>query len=258
MRFCCLGSGSDGNGLLVKSGSTRILVDCGFTVAETVLRLNRAGVAPESLAGIVVTHEHADHMGGVRPFASRFGIPVWLTYGTLHAANGKMAGLAGLHPFDGHDPFAIGDIEVFPIPVPHDAREPVQYAFGDGARRLGLLTDIGTLTPYVAEALSGCDALVLECNHDPALLAAGSYPPLLKARIAGHQGHLSNEASADLLRSIDCSKLQHLIAAHLSRDNNRPELARGALAGALGCSEDWIGIALQSTGFEWRDINLPS
>ena len=258
MRFCCLGSGSDGNGLLVESGSTRILVDCGFTVAETVLRLNRAGIAPESLAGIVVTHEHADHMGGVRPFASRFAIPVWLTYGTLHAANGRMADLPRLHPFDGHDPFAIGDIEVFPIPVPHDAREPVQYAFGDGVRRLGLLTDIGTLTPYVVEALSGCDALVLECNHDPTLLAAGSYPPLLKARIAGHQGHLSNEASADLLRAIDCTKLQHLIAAHLSRENNRPELAREALAGALGCSDDWIGIAEQSTGFEWRDINLPS
>ena len=255
MRFCCLGSGSEGNGLVVESGSTRILADCGFTIAETVLRLNRRGIEPESIAGIVVTHEHADHMGGVRGFSARFGIPVWLTYGTLHAANGRMADLAGLHPFDGHDPFAIGDIEVFPIPVPHDAREPVQYAFGDGVQRLGLLTDIGTLTPYVAESLSGCDALVLECNHDPALLSAGSYPPLLKARIAGHQGHLANETSADLLRAIDCTKLQHLIAAHLSRENNRPELARAALGRALGCSDDWIGIAEQSTGFDWREIS---
>ena len=255
MRFCCLGSGSEGNGLVVESGSTRILADCGFTIAETVLRLNRRGIEPDSIAGIVVTHEHADHMGGVRGFAARFGIPVWLTYGTLHAANGRMADLPGLHPFDGHDPFAIGDIEVFPIPVPHDAREPVQYAFGDGVRRLGLLTDIGTLTPYVAESLSGCDALVLECNHDPALLSAGSYPPLLKARIAGHQGHLANETSADLLRAIDCTRLQHLIAAHLSRENNRPELARAALSRALGCSDDWIGIAEQSTGFDWREIS---
>jgi phosphoribosyl 1,2-cyclic phosphodiesterase len=254
MRFCCLGSGSEGNGLVVESGSTRILVDCGFAVAETVLRLGRRGILPESISGIVVTHEHADHMGGVAAFAARFGIPVWLTFGTLFAANGRMSRLKALQPYDGHDPFAIGDIEVFPIPVPHDAREPVQYAFGDGVHRLGLLTDIGTLTPFVAESLSGCDALVLECNHDPALLAAGSYPPLLKARIAGHQGHLSNDASADLLRAIDCTRLQHLFAAHLSRENNRPELATGALSGALGCSADWIGIADQSTGFDWREI----
>ena len=254
MRFCCLGSGSEGNGLVVESGSTRILVDCGFAIAETVLRLGRYGIEPESLSGIVVTHEHADHMGGVPRFAARFGIPVWLTYGTLGAANGRMAGLQGLNPYDGHDPFAIGDIEVFPIPVPHDAREPVQYAFGDGARRLGLLTDIGMITPYVAQSLSGCDALVLESNHDSSLLSASSYPPLLKARIAGHQGHLSNDVSADLLRAIDCTKLQHLFAAHLSRENNRPELARAALSDALGCSDDWIGIADQSVGFDWRDI----
>ena len=254
MRFCCLGSGSEGNGLVVESGATRILVDCGFPVADTMLRLARFGIEPESLSGIVVTHEHADHIGGVARFAARFQIPVWLTYGTLSAANGRMSGLPCLHPFDGHDPFAIGDIEVFPIPVPHDAREPVQYAFGDGARRMALLTDIGTPTPYVAESLSGCDALVLECNHDPELLAAGSYPPLLKARIAGRHGHLANDVAAELLRMIDCTRLQHIFAAHLSRENNRPQLARGALSGALGCAEDWIGIADQSVGFEWREI----
>lgn len=258
MRFCCLGSGSEGNGLVVESGSTRIMVDCGFTLAETILRLARHGMEPESISGIVVTHEHADHMGGVARFAARFGTPVWLTYGTLSAANGRMSGLPSLRPYDGHDPFAIGDIEVFPIPVPHDAREPVQYAFGDGARRLGLLTDIGTLTPYVVESLSGCDALVLECNHDPALLMAGSYPPLLKARIAGHQGHLANESAAELLRAIDCTRLQHLFAAHLSRENNTPALARAALSSALNCAADWIGIADQSAGFEWREIALSS
>ena len=254
MRFCCLGSGSEGNGLVVECGSTRILADCGFTIAETVLRLNRRGIEPESIAGIVVTHEHADHMGGVRGFAARFGIPVWLTYGTLHAANGRMADLPGLHPFDGHDPFAIGDIEVFPIPVPHDAREPVQYAFGDGAQRLGLLTDIGQLTPYVAESLSGCDALVLECNHDVDMLENGDYPYPLKQRIGGRLGHLSNEAAGAILTQIDTTRLTHIIAAHLSQQNNTPELARGALARALGCQRDWIGIADQATGFGWREV----
>jgi phosphoribosyl 1,2-cyclic phosphodiesterase len=255
MRFCCLGSGSEGNGLVVESGSTRILVDCGFAVGETVLRLARNGIEPESLTAVVVTHEHADHLGGVPRFAVRFGLPVWLTHGTLAAANGRLGAVQSLQVFDGHDPFVIGDLAVAPMPVPHDAREPVQFVFGDGARRLGLLTDLGMSTPHVAECLSGCDALVLECNHDQELLANSDYPAALKARIAGRHGHLANDAAAGLLRGIDRSRLQHVFAAHLSRQNNRPEFARAALAGALGCASDWVGIAEQDTGFGWRDIN---
>lgn len=255
MRFCCLGSGSEGNGLVVESGSTRILIDCGFAVSETVLRLARNGIEPESLAAVVVTHEHADHLGGVPRFAARFGLPVWLTHGTLAAANGRLGAVQSLRAFDGHDPFVIDDLAVAPIPVPHDAREPVQFVFGDGARRLGLLTDLGVSTPHVVACLSGCDALVLECNHDPELLANSDYPAALKARIAGRHGHLANNAAAELLRGIDRSRLQHVFAAHLSRQNNRPEFARAALAGALGCTSDWVGIAEQDTGFGWRDIN---
>jgi phosphoribosyl 1,2-cyclic phosphodiesterase len=255
MRFCCLGSGSEGNGLVVESGSTRILIDCGFAVSETVARLARNGIEPESLAAVVVTHEHADHLGGVPRFAARFGLAVWLTHGTLAAANGRLRTVLSVHAFDGHDPFVIGDLALAPIPVPHDAREPVQFVFGDGARRLGLLTDLGMSTPHVVESLAGCDALVLECNHDPELLANSDYPAALKARIAGRHGHLANAAAADLLRDIDCSRLQHVFAAHLSRQNNRPEFARAALAGALGCTPGWVGIAEQDSGFGWRDIN---
>ena len=255
MRFCCLGSGSEGNGLVVESGSTRILIDCGFGLAETVLRLARNGIEPESLAAVVVTHEHADHLGGVPRLAARFEIQVWLTHGTLAAANGRLDAVGSVRAFDGHDPFVIGDIAVAPIPVPHDAREPVQFVFGDGVRRLGLLTDLGMSTPHVVECLSGCDALVLECNHDPDLLANSDYTAALKARISGRHGHLSNAAAAALLRDIDRSRLQHVFAAHLSRQNNRPEFARAALAGALGCTPDWVGIAEQDTGFGWRDIN---
>ena len=255
MRFCCLGSGSEGNGLVVESGATRILIDCGFTIAETVLRLARHGIEPESLAAIVVTHEHGDHLRGVPRFAARFALPVWLTYGTLDAANGRMEDVPLVHPFDGHDPFVIGDLAIAPIPVPHDAREPVQFVFGDGARRLGLLTDLGISTPHVVDCLSGCDALVLECNHDADLLADSDYPASLKLRIGGRHGHLANSGAADLLRAIDSSRLQHLIAAHLSRQNNRPEFARAALSEVLGCAPDWIGIADQGSGFEWRTIN---
>src|ERR1043165_2621070 len=143
MRFCCLGSGSEGNGLVVESGRTRILVDCGFNISETVLRLARHGIEPESLAGIVVTHEHADHIGGVPRFAARFNLPVWLTYGTLATVNGRFDCVQTTRARPGAAAARVGDPDVFPPPVPHAAREPVQYVFGDGVHRLGLLTDIG-------------------------------------------------------------------------------------------------------------------
>jgi phosphoribosyl 1,2-cyclic phosphodiesterase len=159
-----------------------------------------------------------------------------------------------VHGFDSHDAFGVGAIEVRPFPVPHDAREPVQFVVTDGAVRLGVVTDLGTSTPVVERALSGCDALVLECNHDAAMLAEGKYPPLLKARIAGRYGHLDNASSAALLAALDASRLRHVVAAHLSKENNTPAHARAALAGALNCTADWIGIADQAAGFDWREI----
>lgn len=254
MRFASLGSGSEGNGLVVEAGATRVLIDCGFGVRETVLRLARLGLAPEDLAAILVTHEHADHIGGVAAFATRYDIPVWLTFGTLDMAAERLEPVPRVMGFDSHDAFAIGALSVHPFPVPHDAREPVQFVVGDGASRLGVLTDIGMTTPHVAASLSGCDALVLECNHDASMLAGGSYPFSLKQRIGGRYGHLCNDEAAALLRSIDTSKLRHIVAAHLSQENNTPALARSALAGALGCEFDWIGIADQAIGFAWRDL----
>lgn len=254
MRFASLGSGSEGNGLVVESGGTRIMIDCGFGVRETAARLGRLGLEPSSLAAILVTHEHSDHVGGVPAFAARHGIPVWATFGTLAAVSARFEGMAGVYGFDGHAGFAIDALEVTPVPVPHDAREPVQYVIGDGARRLGVLTDLGVSTPHVEASLSGCDALVLECNHDRAMLESGDYPYPLKQRIAGRLGHLDNEAAAELLSRIDTSRLAHVVAAHLSQQNNTPELARGALAAALGCAAGWIGVAAQTTGFDWREI----
>jgi phosphoribosyl 1,2-cyclic phosphodiesterase len=253
VRFASLGSGSGGNALVVEAGASRVMVDCGFSVDETERRLARLGLAPASLAGIVVTHEHGDHADGAIPFARRHGLRVWMTHGTLRATLDG-APDAVVTVIDSHAAFAVGALEVAPFPVPHDAREPVQLVLGDGARRLGVLTDIGTSTRHVEAMLSGCDALVLECNHDGQLLADGPYPGWLKARIAGPFGHLANAAAAELLGAIDGSKLRHVIAAHLSESNNRPELARAALAGALGCAADWIGVADQADGFDWREI----
>jgi len=254
VRFASLGSGSEGNALLVEAGTTRILIDCGFGVRDCITRLARIGVIPESIDAIIVTHEHSDHIGGVAAFAARFGTTVWLTFGTLTTVAERFAELPSVRGFDSHDAFAIGDIEVRPFPVPHDAREPVQFVCSDGCRRLGVLTDLGMSTAHVEASLSGCDALVLECNHDPEMLASGDYPYALKARIAGKFGHLDNAAAAALMAKIDTSRLKHVFAAHLSQHNNRPDLARAALAGALNCAPEWIGIADQRLGFEWREF----
>ena len=254
MRFASLGSGSQGNALIVDGGATRVLLDCGFSTKATVERLARLAVAPEELYAVLVTHEHSDHIAGVFRFARRYAIPVCLTHGTYSAAPRGTLPLPECRLIDGHAAFVIGDLEITPYPVPHDAREPVQYVFNDGARRLGVLTDSGSITPHIVDVLRACDALVLECNHDPALLAASSYPAALKRRIAGNFGHLANHQAASLLKQIDSRKLQHIVAAHLSEHNNHPELAVDALAQALNCAKDWIAVAHQDTGFDWRQL----
>lgn len=254
MRFASLGSGSQGNALLIESGRTRLLLDCGFGLSELGARLARLGLAPTDLTAILVTHEHSDHGGGVAKLACRFDLPVFLTRGTFSALGSEVRAIANRILIDAYTPFTIGGIEVRPYTVPHDAREPVQFVLSDGAVRLGVLTDTGRPTPHIAQALSGVDALMLECNHDLDMLMNGPYPAQLKRRIAGGLGHLANAASAELVCAMDCSRLQHLVAAHLSQQNNTPELARSALAGALGCAPEWITVATQEEGFGWREI----
>lgn len=258
IRFASLASGSKGNCLLVEVGASRLLLDCGLTPRETGRRLARLGLEPGDITGIIVTHEHDDHVGGVFAFAARHGVPVWITHGTLRAAaeSGKGGADAGVtvNIVDARVTFAVGDIQVRPYTVPHDAREPVQYVLSDGALRLGVLTDIGAPTPHVEESLSGCDGLVLECNHDLDMLWASGYPKWLKQRISGPFGHLDNGQAGALLASLDRSRLQHVVGAHLSQQNNRPDLARSALARALGCKEEWVGLATQEEGFGWREL----
>jgi phosphoribosyl 1,2-cyclic phosphodiesterase len=252
LRFTSLGSGSSGNALVVDCGGTRVMMDCGFTISETRLRLERVGLSPSQLAGIVVTHEHDDHMGGVARFAKRYAIPVYATRGTAQWLPADFPAVL-VRYINSHTPFAIGAVMVDPFPVPHDAREPVQYVFSDGDARLGVATDLGCVTQHVVEKLSGCTALVLECNHDLDMLMAGPYPAVLKHRVAGRFGHLDNGCARDLVRTLDRSRLRHLIAAHLSKQNNTPALAVEAMCAGAGCEAGWVGVATQEDGFGWRD-----
>ena len=254
MRFASLGSGSEGNALVVQAGQTCVLMDCGFTLHETSARLARLGLSPEQLSGIVVTHEHSDHVAGVVRLVRKYSIPVWLTHGTRQAQCDALTGFSGLTEIDPHHSFTIGELQVQPYAVPHDATEPVQYVFSDGAMRLGVLTDAGCSTPHIEATLSGCDALVLECNHDPEMLANGDYPASLKQRVGGRFGHLSNAGAAALLSRLDNRRLQHVVAAHLSSKNNTRELAVMALSTVLNCSKDWIAVATQQEGLGWREI----
>jgi len=252
MRFACLGSGSEGNGLVVEAGSTRVLLDCGFGLADSIARLARLDLQASDLAGIVVTHEHSDHIGGVGRLARRHKLPVWLTAGTLAMAQ-DLDGVA-VQVIDSHAAFAVDGLEIRPFPVPHDAREPVQYVFGDGDRRLGVLTDAGCSTPHIEAMLCGVDALVLECNHDAEMLESGPYPASLKRRVGGRFGHLENGQSALLLERLKHEKLQCVMAAHVSKKNNTSALAQRALAQVLDCADEDVRVACQTTGFGWIRI----
>jgi len=236
------------------TAATRVLLDCGFGLRELAARLARLGLAIGDFDAILVTHEHSDHSAGVFKAARGGDLEVYITHGTLAGMPPDRGELPRLVMVDSNRPFVIGELEVRPFPVPHDAREPVQFVFSDGNARLGVLTDTGSITPHIVAMLDGCDALVLECNHDADMLANGTYPRALKQRIGGRFGHLDNQATSGLLCAIDRTRLKHLVAAHLSLQNNTPELARAALAGALGCDAEWIGVATQEAGFSWREI----
>jgi len=255
LRFASLASGSKGNCLVADADGTRVLVDCGLNLRDTERRLARLGLQPGDISGLLITHEHGDHAHGVFDFAAAHGITVYLTYGTMAALKAEGRVIEGVRMVfvNGRESFFIDGLQVAPFTVPHDAREPVQYVLSDGERRLGVLTDIGAPTAHVAQVLSGLSALVLETNYDRDLLWNGGYPRWLKQRIAGPFGHLDNEDSGRLLGALDCSKLKHLIGAHLSQQNNKPELARAALARAMNCEESWIQLATQDGGFDWRE-----
>lgn len=252
-RFASLGSGSRGNATLIEAGRTSILVDCGFPAREFIARCEHLGFDPASLSAILVTHEHGDHIRGVGAVARRFNIPVWLSPGTWCA--GRFGELREPHHFSGHDGgFALGELWAQPVPVPHDAREPTQFVFHHRESALGLLTDLGSITPRIVDAFDGVDALLLECNHDQDLLAAGPYPPSLRTRVGGRFGHLANDQAAAFLGDIEHARLRHLVAGHLSEQNNCPGMARDALEGVADHISDRLHLLIQDDISDWFPI----
>ena len=252
LQFASLGSGSKGNATLIQTADSCVLVDCGFGLADSVSRLNNLGVDPASIDAILITHEHGDHANGVGKLSRKFNIPVWSTFGTRSAC--KDSNFSSSQSIKSERSYKIGELEITPFVVPHDAREPCQFVFSDGRRRMGLLTDLGDVTPIVMQHISELDALLLECNYDHALLQQGKYPPSLKRRVGGRYGHLDNLQSEEILRRINTEQLQYLIGMHISENNNHPDMAYQSLCQGSSCDEDKIILANQQDGFTWKII----
>lgn len=253
MRFASLASGSRGNALLVEHEQTLVMIDCGVTVKIAEERLRALGRDPRDVSALLVTHEHADHIRGVPAFSRRYGTPVWTTAGTAAAAG--VTRLPKLEVFDCGGPLAIGDLRVEPFTVPHDAREPSQFAFAAGGRRLGVLSDAGHATAHVRDRLGRCDAIALEFNHDRDALWNGRYPHRVKQRIDSPLGHLNNDQAAELLRTLDHPGLQWVVALHLSEANNSPDRVRDCLGAALGDGRAAAAaLAAQDEPGGWREI----
>lgn len=253
-RFASLGSGSRGNGTVVEIGDERILVDCGFTVRQAEARLARVGLKAADLSAILVTHEHSDHIGGVGALAYKYGIPVFASFGTLESAR-KSAAVIGT-AISAHSPFHIGAVEVTPVVVPHDAREPTQFVFRHGSVSFGIVSDLGCVTPFVIEQFSGLDGVLMESNYDLNMLVNGRYPERVKRRIASDLGHLSNEQAAAFLSAIGHEALT-VVVGHVSEENNHPDLLRESFRSFEDEMHSLI-YATQEDGADWQQIETAS
>ena len=252
MRFASLGSGSKANATLVQAGATLVMVDCGFSLREVERRLERLALAPADLHAILVTHEHSDHCSGVARLSARYHIPVYLTHGT--ASSGRCAGASELRCVNSEAMFQVGDLKIHAVRVPHDAAEPCQFRFEWGGRHLGILTDLGCVTPHVVERYSGCDSLVLEFNHDREMLESGPYPPSLKRRVGGDWGHLNNQQALALLQQLGDRVLNNLVVAHISEKNNARVLVEAALEEVGVADRAAVTWACQAKGFGWLEV----
>lgn len=230
MRLCVLGSGSKGHAVFVEAGETRLLFDAGFSAREMKRRLDAVGVDMDTITAVIISHEHTDHVAGLRVMGRKF--PVYATAGTMGQISNRYQ-LNGKEKVRSGEWYDVGDLRFLPVPISHDAREPVGYVVEDGSARAAIVTDLGIVTRVVRDRLSDLTLALVESNHDPEMLLEGPYPWEIKDRVKGRHGHLSNPDTGGLLNSIAHTGLKHVLLGHLSETNNRPELARKEAQAAL-------------------------
>lgn len=240
VTFTVLGSGSGGNCTVLSSSRTQVLVDAGFSCRETLRRMRSVGIDPEATTAIVITHEHSDHINGAERLSRVLQVPVYMSQGTYEGwqrwARYKKQAQTTLDRLETFTPglgFSIGDINVLPFTIPHDCMDPVGYVFRADGLKVAVATDLGCLPANIVEHLRGCNVLMIESNHDLEMLRSGPYPWVVKQRVLSRVGHLSNDALADFFRTQYDGAATYLVLAHLSEQNNHPEIARRVAEVAL-------------------------
>ena len=249
-RFASLGSGSSGNATLVCHGEQCVLIDCGFSAKEARSRCVRIGIDERQIAAILVTHEHSDHAKGAAQLAKQLSVPLYCSRGTAMASGFE---LSRVHFLRAEQCETIAGFDVLPVTVPHDAREPTQFIISVSGLKLGVLTDLGSITPHIIAAYSACDALLVEANHDQHMLARGPYPISLQRRVGGDWGHLNNQQTLSFLQSLDLGRMQHLVIAHISQKNNSLACVQTVLASLLNAPFSCT-FACQHEGVNWLSI----
>lgn len=253
MNFCSFGSGSSGNSYLVSKNNTHILVDCGFSLTEIERRMFQRKIKPSEITAIFLTHEHDDHSRGVFAFAEKYNKPIYLTYGTLKVCQKRIKKSYNLtiNIISPLDTLELNDFMIHVIPVPHDAREPVQFKFESEKISLAIITDLGFGTKELINSIQEINALILESNHDDNLLNQSRYPKNLKDRIRSKYGHLSNQESLEILKKLNLGNIKWLGAAHLSKENNSPELVQDSWKKVF---ENKVNIIDPDFGIPWVSI----
>ena len=257
MRFSVLASGSRGNACYVETHNTRVLIDAGLSCRETLRRLECLNIQLDRLDALVITHEHSDHIKGAGPISRRFDVPVYINSPTLDKSLKILGKISKPVPIRTGQSIIINDLKIETFTKCHDAADPIGLVASSNGSRLGILTDLGRSTKLVEERLKGCDALVLEFNHDPDMLDSGSYPLFLKRRIKGQEGHLSNQQAGKLLKVLSHRNLKNVVLAHLSKDNNLPEKAfqeAKTVINQCGLNHIEISIGCQDTPIQIVEI----
>jgi phosphoribosyl 1,2-cyclic phosphodiesterase len=236
-RVCMLASGSRGNAIYLSAGRTAILFDAGLSGKELERRMLERQISPAALTAIVVSHEHSDHIRGVGVLSRRYKLPVYISPATGQAAAPQLGRLHQIQSFQCGDSFSVNDLVIHPFSISHDAEDPAGFTVSRNGSKIGIATDLGVATGMVIQHLQRCDMLILESNHDPQMLIEGPYPWHLKQRIKGRSGHLSNTDAMQLLKEIQHSRLACVILAHLSEQNNHPELALQTVRRAMEAAD---------------------